>query len=732
MFLGAGGSGKSSLLDGLMNIPLKEAESTALTDTRTVTFQWVAEADGADEAWKEYSSSDETKSIAIKCHHIVAKKRKRMLSVFSSMITERLERIESSSDAVKIFSPSVEAKQYLKESSNNPEYVKEVSEKKDVTYEEIIKAAKGEHDFEKKDRYLEMLMQRKEKKGNSENPDVVMHIWDCGGQPIFLDILAAFLTPRTMFVLLFDSSIDLQGMYKEKWHHKGNVIEGREQYVTHHQLMIQWLQLIHSSLVAKNEGLPWSQSQASPSSLPEYPRAMLVGSRLDLISPEVTESVKSLLESTCSNAAFGDLVVDKLIVDNTKAGKGKEGEDPAYKQIRKNIHNFAKSLLVPTPLAWVAFRQVLQSVSKDDPVLTYGQVSIIAESCSIAKEVIPSVLHFYHQLGAMLHYVNIPSLANTVIVEPQWLINQLRLLLMPAWFGHRPQHLQRLWKWLEEKGVLVEALYQAVWKDCGLEGGPQAIVDLLDHFDLAKEISQYPTDMEFYHGKKYFVPCMLKARPKGVPSGTAQLGEVFVRQAATLHVIFNMGYVPPGFFVRLVAHMTKHKDFTPLLEGVVYRDSIKFRYNEIDCLTITESLESVDINYSRRVLRKKHNIHFALACVSLRERIVHMCDDVLHWLPSIKVQFAFKCSCSDNTAFVKITPEAHQESTLFCKHEKKLEFCKEHKYWLGNIPLQQQNVRVFCNYFLSLICFYLTYSILKMGCLRKKKLRMLPERLRII
>ena len=645
MFLGAGGSGKSSLIDGLMNIPLKEAESTALSDTRTVTYQWVTEADAEEDCWKQYSSSDEKKSIAIKCHHIVKRR--------SSVITESLGGMESSPDAVNVFNPSIEANRYLKEASNNPEYAKKVSEEKDVTYEEIIEAAEIINlsmcdEFEEPYNYSPLSLTRKKQENSfkSEAPGVVMHVWDCGGQPMFLDVLAAFLTPRTMFVLLFDSSIDLQSMYKEKWHHKGKVIEGREQFVTHHQLMVQWLQLIHSSLVAKGEGLPLPQSQKNAGSLPEYPRAMLVGSRLDLISPEVTESVKGMLESMCSSAAFGDLVVDKLIVDNTKAGKGKEGEDPGYKQIRKNIHEFAESLHVPTPLAWVAFRQVLQNVSKDDPVLTYSQVSIIAESCSIPKDVVPSVLHFYHQLGALLHYINIPSLANTVIVEPQWLINQLRLLLMPAWFGHRPQHLQRIWNWLEDKGVLVQELYQGIWKDCGLEGGPQAIVDLLDHFDLAKEISQYPTDMEFYEGKKYFVPCMLKARPKGAPAGIPLLDDA-IRQAATLHVIFNMGYVPPGFFVRLVAQMTKEKDFTPLLEGVVYRDSITFRCNEIDYLTIKESLESIEIRFSRRALRRKHNIHFAKACVSLRQRLFQMCSDVLHWLPSIKVEIALKSPCSD-------------------------------------------------------------------------------------
>ena len=695
MFLGAGGSGKSSLLDGLMNIRLQEAESTALADTKTVSFQWIKAADDAEDAWKEHTSADEARSLAVHSHCLVQNKRRGVEEEVPSALAP----------AVVTFGVAFSAFDYIrrqvtKERTVSTEFREKVSETKSAAYSQIINEAKEQRVRSQSRHNPDVMTITTRGKvqnlqfQNHNNPEVVMHVWDCGGQPVFLDVISAFLTPRTMFFLLFDASISLDKLYEEKWHHEGKVIMGREQNITHLQLMKQWLQLIHSTLIAKNDGQQAVPSSTTPS---DFPRAMIVGSRRDKIKKELAKTVIDQLQSACGSAAFGDLVVDRLIVDNTKAGKGKEGEDPGYKQIRKNIKNFANSLLVPTPLAWVAFRQVLQNVSKDDPVLTYSQVSIIAESCSIANDVVPSVLHFYHQLGVMLHYINIPSLANTIIVEPQWLINQLRLLLMPAWFGHRPQHLQRIWKWLEEKGVLVEELYQEIWKDCGLEDGPQALVDLLDHFDLAKEISQCPTDMEFSLGKKYFVPCMLKARPNGAPAGISLL-DGSVREAATLHITFNMGYVPPGFFVRLVAQMTKDKDFTPLLEGVVYRDSITFRCDEIDYLTIKESLESIEIRFSRKALRRKHNIHFAKACVSLRQRLFQICINVLHWLPSIKVYFAFKSLCSDRTAsncFVKITPEVHRESTLFCKHVKKFNFCKEHKYWLGNVPLQQQNVSFF-------------------------------------
>ena len=653
MSLGAGGSGKSSLLDGLMNIPLQIAESTALADTRKVTFQWVQAADAIDEAWKEYTATDEERALAVYVQYLTENKK-----TMDKSIKE-----QSTNKPTDIFRLKMDT---IKNIANTPvksEFVKEASQLKSDTYKDIFMKAK--HHICR----------------TGEKPNVVMHVWDCGGQPIFLDVLAAFLTSRTMFFLLFDASIGLESLYQEKWHHKGQVIKGREQYITNVELMIQWLQLIHSSLVARKEGLPLSHSAGS---LPEYPRAMLIGSRRDLITPQVAEAKKGQLQSACASAAFGDLVFDTLLVDNTKAGKGKGGEDPCYKNIRGHIKNFADSLTLPTPLSWVALRQVLQKMSSNSPVLTYSQVKVIAEQCDIPEPVVPSVLHFYHQLGAMLHYVNIPSLANTVIIEPQWLIQQLRLLLMPAWFGHRQQRLQRFWNWLYEKGILCEELYQEIWKDCGLEGGSQALVDLLDHFDLAKRIEKFPCNMSFYKGLKYFVPCFLKVQQISESEGLSQFNPI--REAADLHILFNMGYVPPGFFVRLIAHMTNHKEYVPLLDQKekVYRNSIVFQCRDIDRVTISESLNSVSVKIFRVAVRKSSHCHFSKSCIQLRKEVDRMCLDVLQkWMPSIEHKLAFICTCpgSSKKHFV-VLKSRHRDCVLNCELDHVCPLSPQHNFWL--------------------------------------------------
>ncbi|CAI8047530.1 hypothetical protein GBAR_LOCUS26270 [Geodia barretti] len=453
--------------------------------------------------------------------------------------------------------------------------------------------------------------------------------------------------------------------------------------ITNLQLLIQWLQLIHSSLIEKKEHSPL-QASLSSDIIPKFPRAMLVGSRKDQITPEEEEGVKSQLQSAFDYASFSKIIVDKLLVDNTKAGKGKE-EDPGYKKIRENINEFAKSLVVNTPLAWVTFRQVLQKVAEDKPILLYSEVVFIAEQCKIPTEVVPSVLQFYHQLGALLHYANVPSLATTIIVEPQWLINQLRLLLMPDWFGHRPDHLKLFWKWFEERGVVVEELYQEIWKDCGLEGGPQAFVDVLLHFDLATEINECPYDMMSSRGKKYFMPCMLKVKPKSESTENSEPPQFKpVREAATLYMCFSTGYVPPGFFVRLVAHMSNQEGYTPLLNKEVYRNSILFKCRNIDRIIVSESLESISVRFFRVAERNRHNIRFAESCILLQRELVSMCKNVRDWMPCVTFNLAFPCTYSQSAPrhFVVLKPGVSCESDLFCTLDHKFELSPQQRFWL--------------------------------------------------
>ena len=687
MFLGVGGSGKSSVLDGLMNKPLRTAESTALADTLNIKYHWVEAADAAEDAWKHSDEEDELKQLALLSHQVVAIKEEGI---------EDGEKKKTSfvqkwpvAQAEKVFKPNLANTAIsLHDGATDPKYSQLATQFQNEITQEVV----------------QMALQEVEGPQSDKNGDVIMHVWDCGGQQVFLDILSAFLTPRTMFIQVFNASKPLNSNYVESWRHEGKTYPGKDQNITVLQLMMQWMQLIHAGLVEKKEdtltdedsqdGVPASKQQKGVL-LPDFPKIMIVGTHGDQINSKEEEfQVINELESSCIGKAFNEIILNLLVVDNTKAGMGKD-EDPGYKEIRKEVSKFANFLCTQTPIAWVSFRKVLKRSVGSTPIVLYEQIVPIAKECGIPESVIPSVLHFYHEMGVFLHYITIKSLSKTVIVEPQWLIKQLCKLLMPEWYSCRPGGTKNLWQYLEKYGILIEPLYCKLWGDCGLTGGAQAIVDLLDHFDLAKKIMSVPREVQRHSGQKYFIPCMLKnLTPKDVQARKRIHLQYACKQAATLHIKFTTKYVPPGFFVRLAAHLTESQKCRPLFESGTYRNCISFYYNEIDRVTISESLSgaSIQVDMMRVAKRTPGTSLFADSCLGFRNELSTICSEVLRWLRSVGFDFAFKCSCCTTNVehFAVISDKMHRSSHVPCCDAGVCEIKPEHKLWLQEAPLTLQ------------------------------------------
>ena len=253
------------------------------------------------------------------------------------------------------------------------------------------------------------------------------------------------------------------------------------------------------------------------------------------------------LKSECKGKAFEYLLKECVIVDNTTAGQG-EKEDPSFSYVRQEAHEFAsKDLAKHTPVAWVLFRRVFQKVVKKlkSPIVPYQVVKEISTVCNIPSTATSTMVQFYHNLAVFFYYNEIPSLQNYIIADPQWLISQFAKILALEGFEKFGNEL--LWKHLRERGVLVQSLYEYVWKNSELPS--QSLVDLLVHFLLAAPITE-KSKVTNLPGKEYFISLVLPAFM--FADNDVKRPHAVVKQAAPLHLLFNTYYVPPGFFCRLV------------------------------------------------------------------------------------------------------------------------------------------------------------------------------------
>ena len=424
--------------------------------------------------------------------------------------------------------------------------------------------------------------------------------------------------------------------------------------------------------------------------IPKFPRIIPVGTHGDAVrNREKQAKILSTLRSHCKGRAYTPLLLDGVIVDSTTAGCGKKREDEGFKYIREKVHQFAtKHLAIPTPVAWVLFRKVLQKVAKGSPIVPFEQAVAVGEACGIAEDVVPSVLHFYHELAVFLHFTQIKSLSDKVIADPQWLVKQLGRLLAPEELKQNVSN-QLLWEPLHESGILVQPLYKEVWEESNLKYKiPQnSLADLLEHFLLATSIDpidpvKLPKSVTPYKGRKYFVPSALKLSMQDTDS-TPKSKEP-VKTSSPLHLTFSTEYVPPGFFTRLATTLTGKPKCEPLFEHGVYSDKITFRYDKIDECTICVQSSSVQINVARIQHRPSHKIMtFRNACYNIMELILACSGIVKEWLPSVEVKAAFLCEqCSDKNHFITIQPDDETDSILHCEAGHPCDPTKEMQYWL--------------------------------------------------
>ena len=640
MLIGPGGVGKSSLLHGLMNLPLPhEAYSTQLADTYTLkrrgrpseTF-WAKQVGGY---WVKVTDKDEIDELV----HLVE-------TVNEKKLNQNIETGNKSELYQNIGATGSDGQNFA-HSDVNP-IVKELASNLQSKSNVFISGT-----------------------------EVYMRVWDCGGQPVFLDILPAFLTARTLFLLMFDARRDLQQPCIHLSHRKGNTKEEQEE-ITTLELLTQWMATIHATLLKRDSS---DNEHSSGNEKERFPQILPIGTHGD--DAKVREAtIFEPLTSACADKAFMHLVLDGHVVDNTTAGKGSE-EDPSFQAIRDIADKFASSdVAIRTPVRWVLFRKVFERYAKGKPVVSLEKVKELGRECDISEEAMDSVLAFYHDLAVLFHYKHVPSLQKVVISDPQWLVRQMAKIL--ALEGFEIIKNINLWKLLREDGILLEPLYtMALSTQNNLS--PQKIIDLLEHFLIIAEI--HTTGKHSVSGREYFTPSLLPRCPADKSSYFATSS---IQSAAPLHLIFSTKYLPPGFFTRLAAVLSKHPKCQVDFTNKIYRNEVKYLFGaagqQVDRLVVTEKKFSICVQVQRVSTRSFKYPTFITTCSELFQILQDSFVEVKKWLPQINVSFALECEeCAEKDHFIplsaprSITPNI----SLLCQRNIRTVLNSDQRFWLN-------------------------------------------------
>lgn len=195
-----------------------------------------------------------------------------------------------------------------------------------------------------------------------------------------------------------------------------------------------------------------------------------------------------------------------------------------------------------------------------DQTVTWEEFGVLAEECGVPSNQLDAAATLLHELGSLAYFWEPKELRNTVVLDPQWLINVITCVIRrPGIHGNvqfdksARKHLKDL-KLMHEDGILHRPLLEHLWKDYPVEQHDMLLA-LLQRFGLASPITR---EEDFF-----VVPALLPTTkdipaPEWVTQAVTSLSPQEYALHQPLELRCRVGedtdmFLPVGLFERLVA-----------------------------------------------------------------------------------------------------------------------------------------------------------------------------------
>ena len=509
---------------------------------------------------------------------------------------------------------------------------------------------------------------------------------DTGGQPEYIHMLPTINNCPTVNFVVHDMTKGLDDkvivQYKSK--HNKNFAD----YPLHYSN----LDMIGLLMSLTTDSLEQPTKEVPPNarlSVPNQTYMGFIGTHKDKLEGNLVQRVSEINQKLTSliderNCRFAVMTAKDGIlfpVDNTTAGTG-DKEDPVVKEFRQKIENFMNELTASKetnnclPITWMILELELQELHEDLGIkyITREEYTTIAtEKASIVPEEVEESLQYFDFLGVFLHFKKVPDLCDYVIIDHQWLFDNLAKImhLSPDDIDFQDHHLKKQFK---ERRLLAKTELRIIHWDDKLS--PKYFFNLLI---FLKVIATVMLDEVEY----YYMPCILSSINQYHDKNIFLYSEPLLIQ-------FSSGFLPRGFFCSLVVHLLQNlpTGWDHQLHNIEhFSNVITFRLPDKSFLRLHDKTSYLEIQI-RHYVRNLHTFYHSKVFPVLSEYFKVVCNKLN--FNHKKLQYGFLCHDSktndDHIAIIKpfeLPLPSELECCRKCPNLTKLE--EFHKIWFEEV-----------------------------------------------
>ncbi len=389
-----------------------------------------------------------------------------------------------------------------------------------------------------------------------------IYIRDTGGQIEFQESLSLLIFGPSIFIFVLKTNVDIYAKNTIQYRlPNGEEINQYTSTISTMDALIQFLTSV-SAIHITEEGV----FQVDGTSVCHKPMVFIVGTHIDKLGSEaqsILGNINGALYEMIHERKFGDSIHrsgKKVMyeVDNTCE------DDPGFKRLRSDISQYIKDrdeFSVKFRVSFLLFCLELQNIN--ETVLSMDQCKRLAAKFNIEDREIGSLLHFLHfRVGIIQHY-NVKGISDVIIKEPHVLFNKVTELILKTFLSSGSISMSEQESFCKNGILEVCAFENLLSKEDQIT--PQQFLLFLRHLRVAVPFTGRSGL------QKYFIPLILNHVPKS-PSERVDTG------IACLAITFQLGHCPKGLFGVLISYLLcpeGNQELTfDLLEDCIYQDQV--------------------------------------------------------------------------------------------------------------------------------------------------------------
>ena len=389
-------------------------------------------------------------------------------------------------------------------------------------------------------------------------------VWDLAGQSYFFCMHSLFLTPRAVYLLPVDLSVNLQLPVVQRKRDTGRLdrreIKGK---VTHLDVIQYWIMTIYS--VAKSTANELNECKS---------RIVIVFTKADLVDDPIDKAAANYLLITKSLSRKSNCL--SIVDSHYHIVSAKERNLEGFTALKDAIHSNADQIGFnhALPVRWLDF--ALNILSTSNLVLGKADITKIAESTNCSGDY-TEILQLFHSIGVFFFRKNIlvKSLQNLLdiifhIVSPMNCLNLIPSIHKLSRSKAKQDGFRLDIEKAESTAVLTDVILDAILQRNNLTKVKAEITQLLEEFGVLLYKSGHSKHVE------YHVPYLFKEDITTIyhPEYTDQI----------VYLYFPDNQVPTSFYFALLSlclkqsQSSKHSKRVSRNEPKLAFDCIKFQW----------------------------------------------------------------------------------------------------------------------------------------------------------